>query len=333
MDDATPTRTRTATTRIIAAVALALAFALGVYLLLEATQPVSGLVSFSFLLILPAAICAFVAYVADPFAERSKSAYMRIPLWLLGAVVVLSLFVLREGVICVILLAPLWLISGIVGTSITYALRRRADPDGRLYCSALILLPLLATQVEPYIPLPTMTAVVSRSIIVNAPPARIWPLLLGIPDVRPGEGRWTLSQDLIGIPKPVGAHLVGQGIGADRYARWEQDVRFRERITQWEPGRAIAWRFIFDDIAGWAYTDRHLMPNSAYFRVTTGGYRMEPIGDGRTRVVIHTTYRVTTPVNGYSRLWGELFLGDVENNLLSLVKQRAERPRPAQPST
>jgi hypothetical protein len=29
------------------------------------------------------------------------------------------------------------------------------------------------------------------------------------------------------------------------------------------------------------------------------------------------------PVNGYSALWGKLFLGDVENSLLALIKQRA----------
>lgn len=325
MADPTPRRTRTATTRIGAATALALAFALGVYLLLEATRPVDGLVSFSFLLILPAAVCAFVAYVGDPFAERSRRTYLQIPLWILLAVVIVSLAVLREGVICIILLAPLWLVSGLVGVSITYAMRRRGNTDGRLYCSALFLIPLAATQIEPYVPLPTAAAIVSRSIVIHAPTADIWPLLRGIPDVQPGEGRWTVSQDVIGIPKPLGAHMVGDGIGADRFARWGHNIRFRERITRWQPGREIAWRFIFDDIAGWAYTDRHLMPDNGYFRVTTGGYRMEPLGDGRTRVTVYTRYRVTTPVNAYSRLWGELFLGDLENNLLAVVKQRAER--------
>lgn len=318
-------RARIAAMRIAAAFGAALAFAFGVYVLLEATQPVNGLVSFSFLLVLPAAICAFVAYIADPFGERSRASYMRVPLWLLGAVVILSLFVLREGVICILLLSPLWLISGIVGTSITYKMRRRADTNGPLYCSALFLLPLIATQVEPYVPLPTAAPVVSRSIVVSASAATIWPLLLGMPDIRPDEGRWTMSQDLIGIPKPLGARLVGHGIGADRYARWEHDVRFRERITVWQPNREIGWRFIFDDIAGWSYTDRHLMPDSPYFRVTTGGYRMDPLHDGQMRVTIYTRYRVTTPVNAYSRVWGELFLGDLENNLLAIIKERAER--------
>jgi hypothetical protein len=67
------------------------------------------------------------------------------------------------------------------------------------------------------------------------------------------------------------------------------------------------------------------MPDSRYFRVTTGGYRMEPMGGGRTRVTIHTRYWMQTPVNAYSRLWGEVFLGDIEANLLALIRQRAER--------
>ena len=90
-----------------------------------------------------------------------------------------------------------------------------------------------------------------------------------------------------------------------------------------EPGRRIGWRFIFDDIDGWKFTDRHLMPDSPYFRVTTGGYTMQPLPDGQTRVTIHTRYWIQTPVNGYSQLWGELFLGDLEDNLLALVKGRA----------
>lgn len=316
--------TMSAVLRTIAAIGVVLAFALGVYLLLDATQPVAGLVSFTFLLILPAAICAFIAYVADPWGTRSRRSYIMIPLWLLLAVIVAAAFVLREGIICIAILSPLWLGSGMAGAALTYSLRHR-NRDGRTYCVALLALPLIAMQVEPMIPLPVAMATVSRTIDIDTTPARIWPLLRGIPDVKPGEGRWNLSQNVIGIPRPIGAHMVGEGVGADRYANWGAQIRFRERITQWQPGRALSWRFIFDDVRGWAMTDRHLMPNSPYFQVTTGGYRMEPLGPARTRVTLDTRYRITTPVNAYSELWGQLLLGDLENNLLALVKQRAER--------
>ncbi|HEU0044974.1 SRPBCC family protein [Sphingomonas sp.] len=323
MEETSQARWNAAVLRIGGAIVAALAFCWAVYALLAAIRPSSGTVGFAFLLVLPAAVCAFVAYVADPWKTRSHTAYLLMPVWILAAVVVLSLFVLGEGTICVLLLSPLWLISGIAGAEITYRLRRRVR-DGRTYCLSLLALPLIAIQVEPYIPLPQATASVSRSILVRATPEQLWPMLRGIPDVRPGEGRWNLTQDMIGVPRPIGARLERDGLGADRHAVWQHGIRFRERITQWEPGRRIGWRFLFDDIAGWGYTDRHLMPDSPYFTVTSGGYRADPVAPGLTRLTLHTQYRLRTPVNGYAKLWGELFLGDLENNLLALIKDRAE---------
>lgn len=315
---------RSALVRILVATAAALTFALGVYLLLDATRPDTGLVSFSFLLVLPAAVCGFVAYVADPWKTRTRRQYLSIPLWTLLAAVIVSLVFLREGVICVLMLSPLWLGSGLIGAATTYRLRRRVD-DARTYSMAMLALPLVAMQVEPMIPLPITTATVSRAVVIDAPTETIWPLLRGIPNVRPGEGRWTLSQDVIGLPRPIGAKLARDGLGADRFARWQHNIRFRERITDWRPGRRIGWRFLFDDIAGWGYTDRHLMPDSPYFTVMTGGYRVDPLADGRTKVTLHTEYRMQTPLNRYAQLWGELLLGDVESNILAVVQQRAER--------
>lgn len=327
-DDVRPHPARPAIIRILAALAAGLAFALGVYVLIDAVQPRSGLVSFTFLLILPAVISAFVAYVADPWKERSFGAYIRVPLYLLGVIIVASLVILREGVICVLILSPLWMISGVTGTAIAYKLRRRQSKGtSTSYCITLFALPLVAMQVEPMIPLSSDEAVVSRSIVINASAATIWPLLKGIPDVQPAEGQWNLSQDVIGIPRPIGARLIGDGIGADRFANWGNHIDFRERIIEWQPERRIGWRFIFDDIAGWGFTDRHLMPDSPYFQVTKGGYTVEPLGPETTRITLDTSYRIKTPVNGYAGLWGELLLGDLENNLLALMKQRGERNR------
>jgi hypothetical protein len=317
---------RSATKRTIIAFGVAFAFALGVYLLIDAARPDTGLVSFTFLLILPTVVSAFIAYVADPWGTRSKRFYYLIPVWLILAVIAISIIVLREGTICILILSPLWFGASMLGVSLMFRWRGGKDKAdySSTFSSSLLALPLIAMQAEPHIALPQTTATVTRSIVVDAPPSKIWPLLRGIPDVRPNEGAWNMSQDLFGIPRPVGAQLFGEGIGAERRANWSNNVRFREQVIDWAPGARIGWQFIFDDQGGWAFTDRHLMPDSPYFRVTTGGYRMDPLSNGRTKVTIHTSYWIQTPVNAYSRLWGEVFLGDVEYNLLALVKGRAE---------
>lgn len=316
---------RMGSVRIIAAFAAAAILGVGCYWLLEATQPDNGLISFSFLLILPAAVCALACYVADPFGDRDAAFYRAMPIWTMVGVVAVSVFFLREGVICIILLSPLWCLSGLAGAMLTLRLRKRLRGD-RSWCCAILLAPLLAMQLEPMIQLPESSYSVARSIVIEAEPARIWPLLRGIPDVKSSEGRWNFSQDLIGIPRPLGAQLLGEGIGATRLAHWQHGIDFRERIIEWQPGRRIGWTFDFGGSQGWHFTDRHLRPDSAYFRVTRGGYTLEPFAPGRTRITLDTQYAIRTPVNGYSALWGELFLGDVENNLLAVIKQRAERP-------
>jgi hypothetical protein len=322
-DGTAPRPRRRLWVRSAVALVAVLATALGAYALLEAVRPGPGLVSFSFLIVLPAALSAVLAWAVDPWGERGPGAYLLVPVVLVGIVILLSALVLREGVICILILSPLWLLAGWAGAATAWWLRRRMDGNG-IHCAALLVLPLLAMEAEPYMPLPLGEVTVTRTAVIEAAPERIWPLLRGIPDVRPGEGRWNLSQDVIGIPRPRGARLVGEGVGAERRADWGAGIRFTERISAWDPGRRIGWDFRFDDLAGWAFTDRHLLPDSPYFRIVSGGYTLEPLGPGRSRIRLETRYRLRTPVNAYAALWGELFLGDLENNLLALVRQRAE---------
>lgn len=310
--------------RAAGAAGVALAYGLGVYFLLETIRPASGVVSGAFLLVQPAAICAFIAYMVDLRGRRSLIRYVMVPIWTLLVVVLVSLFVLREGVVCVLILSPLWILSGMLGSLLTLRFRRVVT-DGRLFCSAVFALPLVAIQIESTVAMPRDDYVVTRSIVVAASPQQIWPLLRGIPDVRPDEGRWNVSQDIIGVPRPLSARLFGEGIGAERSANWGKHIEFKERIIEWHENQRIGWRFIFDGSRGWEFTDRHLAPDSPYFHVTTGGYTLTSLDHRHTLVTLETRYWIATPVNTYSSLWGELFLGDLENNLLALVKGRAER--------
>lgn len=306
------------------ALALVGGFAVAIYLLLDQTRS-AALISYSFLLILPTALAALLCYLSDLSGERTFGYYQKV-IWIFaGLLLATSLLVLREGTICVLMLMPLWMPCFYLGAWLTYRGRsRRGGAQDRIYCSSLIALPLAALLIEPAIPLPLAEVDVTRSRIVAASPATLWPLLEGIPDVRPGEGQWNLSQDVIGIPRPHGAKLVGSGLGAQRLARWDDGIAFRETIDRWQPGREIGWRFQFDDFRGWEMTDRHLLPDTPTFKVVSGYYRMEPVDARHTRLTLTTRYRIRTPVNAYARWWGERILGDLHDNLLALVAHRAE---------
>lgn len=308
---------------LLSALLLVGGFALAVYLLLDGARP-SALISYSFLLILPTALAALLCYLADLHGERSFGYYQKV-IWVFAALVLAtSLLVLREGTICVLMLMPLWMPCFYLGAWLTHRLRRRRAGYGRVYCTSLVTFPLAALLIEPLIPLPVAEVDVTRDRVIAASPEQLWPLLEGIDDVRAGEGTWNVSQDVIGIPRPHGARLIGKGLGAERLARWDDGIAFRETIDRWQPGREIGWQFRFDKFRGWDMTDRHLLPDTPTFKVVRGSYRMEQVDTRHTRLVLTTHYRIRTPVNGYARMWGELFLGDLHDNLLALVAKRAE---------
>ena len=50
-----------------------------------------------------------------------------------------------------------------------------------------------------------------------------------------------------------------------------------------------------------------------------------PMADGRTKIRLWTRYHVATPVNGYTAMWGEVILGDIQENVLAIVAGRLAR--------
>lgn len=323
--------TGTSWQRIGAAFGIAAIYALAVYLIIDWVRPDSGFVTFTFALIQPAILCAFIAFVGDPMGRRRLSYYMLVPAVLAAGMIVLAASVLQEGVVCIVMLAPVWLISGMAGTYLVY--RFRPDPGeldhpaDTFRASALLAIPLVLMPLEEQLPVPVDRYTVSRSIQIDAPQQAIWQLMQTVPALAKDEGQWNVTQDIIGIPRPIAARLAGSGVGAIRMARWEHGIAFNERVTHWQPGQRIHWAFEFPQNDGWDFTDRHLHPDSAYMQVESGGYRLEQQSGGSFRLTLETRYEAATHINAYAALWGEFFLGDIQSNLLAAIKARAEAGR------
>ncbi|MCB2067022.1 MAG: SRPBCC family protein [Erythrobacter sp.] len=306
---------------------VALLWGVGSYLLLEWARPAEGLVSVSFAVVQPAAINAFIACLADPHARRPLSFYLLVPVMSAMGMIVVAAFVLREGVICIAMLAPLWIVFGMAGTGAAYKLReanRRLDEGDTFRVHALIVLPFLVMPLEAQLPLPQDHYTVTRAVVIDAPAEAIWPLMQGMGEVRTDEGQWNVSQSLLGLPRPQSASLLGEGLGATRHARWQRGVAFDEVVTDWQPSRRIGWRFDFTGSQGWEITDPHLRPDGPHMVIESGGYELVPLADGRNLLRLHTSYTAHSHFNGYASLWGELFLGDVQANVLEIIRQRAE---------
>lgn len=319
---------RLAAKRIALALAVAAGWAILSYMLVDAVRPDEGFVTVSFAIIQPAAINAFVAVVGDPLRRRRLRFYLLVPLVTAAGMIAVSIFVLQEGAVCIAMLSPLWVMFGMAGTFIAWKLRPReteVDQAGDTFkAHGLLVLPLLAMVVEAQLPVPVERYTVTREVVIDAPAEAIWPMMQGMGEVAPDEGQWNVSQSVIGLPRPQSAHLLGEGPGATRNARWQRGVAFSEVVTDWQPEARIGWRFDFAGSTGWDITDPHLRPDGPYMRIETGGYTLERLPDGKHVLRLHTTYAAQTHFNGYAAPWGELFLGDIQANVLEVIRQRAE---------
>lgn len=309
--------------RVLSGFVLALAIALSAFLLFSATR--AGSVWFAsiwFLALLPAVLCALICYIGDPDHTRSASFYWRVPPALCAIVCAGSIFVLHEGVICLIMLSPIWLGSGWFGA---FAMRSQRERRGGSLQSSLLILPLVAAMVEAQIPTPHETVALTRSVLVQATPEQIWGYAVSSRDIGPHEGRWTITHNIIGVPRPRQSIVVGTGVGAVRTAYWGDHVNFEERIVAWEPGRKLGWRFNFTNSSVQDYTDKHISPDGEFLKIESGDYSLRPVSPTATEVTLTTRYIAKTHVNAYAKLWGELMMGDVQDNVLAIIKARAER--------
>lgn len=324
--DTMPTQApgRRLTKRLLSGFALALAIAFSAYLLLNASKAGGGWFgSLWFLALLPALLSALICYIGDPDQDRTAGFYFVVPLVLVGIVAVGSALFLREGVICLIMLSPIWIASGWAGAFLLRSQRRRAVSRNTLQSSFLII-PLLAGVAEAQIPRPHEQVLLTRSIVVRATPGEIWPYAVSNRSIGPREGRWTLTHDVIGLPRPRATVLDGVGVGAVRTAYWGDHINFEERITEWTPGRKLGWTFHFSNTSLRDYTDKHISPDGEFLKIDSGDYTIRPISADTTELTLNTRYIAMTHVNLYARLWGEFLLGDTQDNVLTIIKDRAE---------
>lgn len=192
-----------------------------------------------------------------------------------------------EGVICLILAAPLGAILAIAGG----ALGRRSarigkDPMGPVYCVALLPAMFAADAVYP----PALIMQTNESIVIEASAPRVWQALTSDEPIREPA---TLAGRL-GLAYPERAHLSGTAIGATRTGYFSTGEA-REQITAWDEGRRLGFEVLSQPPAMKEmspYAGVHPPHLDGYFETGETRFQLQPLSDGRTRLTIHAAHRL-----------------------------------------
>jgi len=279
------------------------------------------------LLVIPAALGGLTIQFADP--TGSKSALGCIAFVTLGlGIIFLSTYLAEiEGLICIAMIFPFWLPAAIVGALVNRwnARTSKNQANNRLMSVGWAAIPVALLAAEQMVPPEWSNWDVTRQIEIEADAERVWPLLIDIPEIATHEGKFNLTQDILMVPRPSDARIERDQLRLVRKARWGENIRFEEVISDYQSGKSLGWNFRFPDDSVQNHTDKHISPDGDKLKIISGHYTLRPLGAGRVQLVLITRYRMRSHMDFYLSQWGEILLGDIQDNILHVVKARAEK--------
>lgn len=126
---------------------------------------------------------------------------------------------------------------------------------------------------------------VYNTILLNAEPSSIW---LEITNVRVAGFRFPLLFSLLGIPKPLSAEVIREGVGGYRVATFSNNAQFQQEILEWELNKK--YRFRFNPTTD--FKVGHFMNLSkGPFEIKTGGHELFQKND-LVRLKLSSNYKL-----------------------------------------
>lgn len=287
-------------------------------------HPFLQIVSTAFLVLCPVSVGAIaVLWSAGkepmPVAQQIKVSTLAI------AVFLVAMFAsLLEGLICLVLVGPVFCVAALVGGLLAGLLHNHFRVN-KSTIPAFALLPVLVAPMEGLLPPAQSIQSVTNTIHIAAPPERVFAQLADVQNIRPDELGFAFMH-LIGLPKPVAAEMRCDGGGCARTSHWEKNVWFQEVITEWHAPTAMRYRFVIPQggIPREAL-DRHVEVGGEYFDLVDGAYELKPSSDGGTELSLTTRFNNKSQLKLYGDLWGSMVLKDFHRSILGLMKHRSEQ--------
>jgi hypothetical protein len=287
-------------------------------------SPVLQVMTLSFMFFLPFAMGFITIFIVERRRPQPIWIWFLLPWLPVAAGEAATAAALWEGLICIVMFAPIALgastLGGVAAGAIVRFVRSRRPSEASLVC--VMFLPLLLGPFEPRLLLHQELRNVESVIDIAAPPSTVWRNIERVPRISSAELQSSWSHT-IGFPDPVEATLSAEGIGGVRHATFAGGVLFIETIDAWEPERRLGFSIHADQIPK-TTLDEHVTVGGKFFDVLYGEYLLEPLPNGVTRLHLLSRHRVSTDFNWYAHLWTDAVMSDLQRRILVVVKHRSE---------
>lgn len=285
---------------------------------------VFNMMSKTFLFLMPSIVGALTVYFSKEEKVRNIPYRIFTPWIPIFIFFFITLAFAIEGLPCLIMILPIFLIASSIGGLIGgyFKLKKR---DNNVYVSVLTLLPLFISPIENYIGANTTPYKAYTYIDINAPADKIWSNVTRVTEISKEEDKGWLT-NLLNFPRPVKAELNFEGVGAYREAIFTNGLVFHETVTEYIDKKKMSFTIkALPHEIPLTTMDEHLVIGGKYFDVLNGTYELEKLNEKTYRLHLYSNFKLTTTFNFYASWWANHIMKDIQNNILQIEKQRAEK--------
>ena len=285
-----------------------------------------GNVSVTYIFVLPLVLGTVPVLFSTKEQLKSYKTYLILPWGITFTFFILALVFNFEGMICLTIIVAPFLILGTLGAFIFRLIKLKSQAKGtKLY--SIFLIPLLFLAVENHVEPTIQIHTVKTSINIDSSKEQVWENIKNVRNIKEEEIKRHFIH-MIGIPRPLNGELDKEGVGGVRKIIWEKGIKFEEKITHWREGEGFSYDINVDPKSIPPKTlDEHVMIGGKYFDVLNGEYSIKEIDEDKYTVELSCTYRVTTNLNTYSKLWADFILNDFNEMILEVIKDRCENEK------
>jgi hypothetical protein len=279
-----------------------------------------GTYGFGMFLVSPFVVGAMTGYFANRGADIDTIESSRIVMCATAIGALGLMAVALEGAVCIVLAAPIWIAAALVGGLLGRAIAEQGRSPAQTV-SGLAALPLVFA-LETAFPVSIPFATEER-IVIDAAPAAVWNAIV---HMSPIDGPLTLPFRL-GVAYPIGAEIIGEGIGAVRHGRFSTGTAI-ERVTEWEDQRKLAFAVLSEVPAMRElspYEHVHAPHVVGYFRTTATSFALLPRGDGRTELIEQTSHELKLDPVFYWLPLARWLVHENNARVLAHIRRDAER--------
>lgn len=233
-----------------------------------------------------------------------------------------TLLIMIEGLICAIIILPLFgLIGALSGLLMGVICRVTKWPRQAVY--SFVLLPLVLGVLPPAEKPQELYEVTERSVLIAAEPSKIWQQLMHVENIKQEEvGQAWMYR--IGVPLPIEGIAQVTPEGLVRKVTMGKSIHFDQVATDWEKDRYVKWQYRFDKNSFPPKAlDEHVKIGGHYFDIIDTEYTLTPITPKTTRLQIKMKYRVSTEFNWYAVPVAHYLIGNFEEVILQFYQHRA----------